>query len=200
MRIAEYLTQQLGADPGYTGVLVRNPVIAEDDVRFRIEWTRREPYSLDELADYIPSGWRLPRKVQSAEGRNCTLFLTLCVAAGRPANRRAALSRIAHAINATFGHPLPDAEVADTVRSVERYRREWEARGWHRPDWIAKQAARGRRSGQVRRQRVRERDRAIREAYGAGGVSQRALALEYGVSQMAVWKVLRRSDNRTNTG
>ena len=33
------------------------------------------------------------------------------------------------------------------VCSVERCRARWEVRGWHRPAWIARQRARGRRRG-----------------------------------------------------
>ena len=72
-------------------------------------------------------------------------------------------------MNARFPSPLSGREVAHVVAHVERYRAGWEARGWHRPSWLARQAARGRKgglkggpaSGAARRARTAERDRAM---------------------------------------
>lgn len=192
-RTAEYIHQALGADAGYTGVLVRNAHVADE--RFRVTWGPPGGYGLGELTDYIPRGWRRPRVLQTAVGRNCSLFIALMRWAG--SHPVGDLAWRADALNAAFAIPLPLGEVRDTVRSVERYRREWAECGWHLPSWIAKQRARGRRggkaSGKARRQRTAERDADILLRCSRGeGI--RAVARRYGIEHSTVLHVLRRDD------
>ena len=192
-RTAEYIHQALGADAGYIGVLVRNAHVADD--RFQVTWGPEGGYLLKELADYIPRGWRRPRLAETAVGRNCTLFAGLMRWAG--SHPVGDLAWRADVLNATLAIPLPASEVGDTVRSVERYRRQWSERGWHRPAWIARQSARGKRggeaSGRARRRRTVERDADIlwRCSIGEG---IRAVARRFGIYPAAVRHVLRRDD------
>ena len=92
-------------------------------------------------------------------------------------------------INIHRPHSFTAAELQDVVRSVLRRRAEWRGRGWHAPEWIARQSLRGARnsaeqqalkgvrSGQARRERTQERDRRILEALEAGwGVREVARA------------------------
>ena len=188
-RTAEYIHQALGADAGYTGVLVRNAHVADD--RFQVTWGPEGGYLLEELTDYIPHGWRRPQLAETAVGRNCDLFRGLMRWAGSHPDGN--LAWRADVLNATFAIPLPAAEVGDTVRSVERYRRQWSARGWHLPSWIAKQSARGRASGSARRKRTSERDADILRRCSIGeGI--RAVARRFGIYPAAVRHVLRRDD------
>ena len=82
--IAEFYALTLGADPGYNGVLVHNPVSSPYETR----WGPELPYTLEQLARVIPFGWRAPDVRQTGVGRNCDLFRAGMVWAGREANAR----------------------------------------------------------------------------------------------------------------
>ena len=157
--VTEYYAHETDADPSYNGSLARNPIVAAADPAFRVERLPGPGYSLGELAAPIPRGWRMPTRarLRSAEGRNCSLFLALCRFAGSATGRSADLGLEAVRLNAEFGTPLAPVEVVHIVHHVERYRDEWEAAGWYRPDWIERQRARGRRSGAARSERADDR-------------------------------------------
>ena len=141
--IAEFYALTLGADPGYNGVLVHNPVSTPYETR----WGPELPYPLEQLARVIPFGWRAPDVRQTGVGRNCDLFRAGMVWAGREANARLDVLPALLIVNQRFAHPLPLSEVRATARSIEKYRDQWTARGWHAPRWLARQAARGHRGG-----------------------------------------------------
>ena len=82
-------------------------------------------------------------------------------------------------------------ELAGIAKSVERYRARWIAGKWHKPKWIERQAARGRKSGEARRGRTGERDAEIVEAV-LQGESMRTLAGVHGLSHFAVQNIVRR--------
>ena len=77
-RIANYYTAVAG-DRGYNGVLTRNP-LPEPDLFTTTDWLREAPFSLEELADWIPKGWRSPPPPPSSIGRNVTMFRALSCA------------------------------------------------------------------------------------------------------------------------
>ena len=158
-RIEAYYILAAGADPAFVGVLADNP-IAPDEGR-RTRWGAREPYTLRELAEVIPAGWRRPARPVGAVGRNCALFEAAMEWAGRKANQDLPVLGAALDVNAAFAAPLPWPEVRATAKKIEAYRARWQARGWHRPDWIARQAARGRASGRARRLSTADRDAAV---------------------------------------
>ena len=59
------------------GVLTHNPMAAAHGPGFKTGWGRHDPYTLDELAEVIPLGWRMPTKpaaISTEAGRNCYLF------------------------------------------------------------------------------------------------------------------------------
>ena len=181
-RIAEYYAEAVGADRGYGGVLTHNPMARAQPRGLRTTWGRREPYRLAELAAPIPRGWRRPGLPASAVGRNCAIFGALMRFAGYAENQLADLAAAAGALNRQLEDPLDAAELAGIVRSIERYRAGWIARGAYyteaeREGWGR---TRGIRSGQVRRERTAERDAAIL-ADRAAGLSQRAIAEKHGV-------------------
>ena len=70
-RVAEYYTGAAGADQAYNGVLSRNPFRRRGGKTY---WRRREPYTLRELASYIPRAYRAPPTPQTWIGRNHGLF------------------------------------------------------------------------------------------------------------------------------
>ena len=197
-RVVDYYTWVVNADPGYVGVLTRNPMAAIDPST-KTTWGSRDPYSLRQLAQFIPTGWQVPRPALTGIGRNVDMFLSLMRWAGREENRDFPLLPIAEAINEQFAQEgrgrLPIGEIRATARSVERYRRRWEAAGWHRPSWIARQESRGRlggfMSGKARRERSRDRDEAILAAV-ASGQSKRAVAKLHGLNEGTIRYIVAR--------
>ena len=59
--MAEYYQAALGVDAGYAGMLAHNPTPQYRRVEFSTEWGASRPYSLDQLANVIPFGWKAPR-------------------------------------------------------------------------------------------------------------------------------------------
>ena len=190
--IEKKLIAALDGDPGYSGSLARNPIV-KPQWNTQVLWFRQHPWELSELDEaasvQLPPGWKPATAAPGGVGRNCSLFEGLMGWAGRPANRSGSILVQAHSINSEFATPLPGPEVRHTVKSVAKYRRRWESRGWHSPRWIQKQAARGRASGKARRDRNAERDLAIVDAYD-GGMTQTAIARKWGLSQARVSQIL----------
>ena len=191
-RVSEYLAASLHADPHYTACLFRNANVAARDPRFHVDRTG-QTWQLGELADWIPKGWHAPRvRFRTAIGRNVSLHRALLRYAGSDRVNNAQLELYAWTANQGLEPPMGDAEVRDILSSVLRRREHWRANGWHAKSFRARQSARGRRSGLKRGQGVEERNREIRVTYRSGGVSQRALAADFGLSVGGVNKILRR--------
>ena len=193
-RISEFYRQALGADPGYNGVLTHNPMHSAHRVgEFQTHWGCKEPYSLSELAEPIPKGWRLPVKPTTEAGRNDALLRVMMKWAGSPANIGLAVLPVARATNDATPAPLPDSEVAGLAKSVERYRDGWIAKGrfYTEDERQAWASAMGLQSAAVRRAANADRDIRIIEGYAAGW-SQRHLAKLFKVSRGAIRHVLQR--------
>ena len=196
-RASEYLAQVTGADRGYAAVTMHNPLLERPG--FRTHWHHAHAYTLRELRDYIPKGWRMPRQdaeVRTAEGRNCTIWRDACSwAALRDHDGIEVLTGFLTARNAAFwDHPLGPlgwAELAGIGRSVEKWRDKIRADGWHRPDWIARRVWGGVRSGESRRAAVHDRDRQI-VALWAAGYPVREIAAVLGCDRGSVWHTIQR--------
>ena len=196
-RISEFYRQALGADPGYNGVLTHNPMrSAHRHGEFLTHWGCNRPYSLSELAEPIPRGWRLPVKPTTEAGRNCALFVALMKWAGSPANIGREVVAVARATNDVLDVPLGDSEVAGLAKSVERYRRSWIAKGrfYTEAEREAWGCALGLRSGLARRKGTAGRDQLM---FGGGSMGKRLtqaqIAALHGVSQPTVCYVMRRA-------
>ena len=192
-RISEFYRHALGADPGYNGVLTHNPMpSAHPHGEFVTHWGCNRPYSLSELAELIPRGWRLPVKPTTEVGRNCALFDALMKWAGSPANIGREVLAVARATNDGLDVPLGDGEVAGIAKSVERYRRSWIAQGRFYTE--AQRQAWGRvlglRSGLGRRKGTAGRDQLI---LGGGSMTQAQMAALHGVSKQTVSYVVHRA-------
>ena len=87
--------------------------------------------------------------------------------------------------------PFTMAEVRAAAKVVGRYRSTWEARGWHRPAWINRQRVRGRKSGEVRRDKTQARDREIVNAI-LGGQTMRKVAEQFGITTPRVHQIMGR--------
>ena len=134
---------------------------------------------MPELAEVIPKGWRIPRKPTTPEGRNVTLFNAALRWFGRPSNWDASTdlgdvhewigTRNVEWYNTPEQPPLDDNEVVWIAKSVCRISRKNLASGQTQQQFAFIQAARGERSGDVRRKG------SIEEAapWEAEGVSRR---------------------------
>ena len=107
-----------GHPRGFAGVLTHNPLEETHGAgKFQTHWGHRcSPFSLDELSEVIPRGWRLPTAPSTEPGRNCALFRSLLKWAGALAHRDLPVLPMARATNEGFEIPLPDAEVASIAR------------------------------------------------------------------------------------
>ena len=165
---------------------------------FVTNWLRRDPYTLPELGEVIPFGWRKPTIAGTAIGRNCSMFDALRRWAGKPENRGNDVMAAAMSINEEIGRlhgrsPMDQSEVAAIARSVDRKRREWIAKDSYysseqRSLWGQE---RGIRSGKARRKRNEDRDRAIIQAVDKGR-SLRDVGREFELSRMQVWRISNR--------
>ena len=200
-RISEFYRQALGADPGYNGVLTHNPMrSAHRHGEFLTHWGCNRAYSLSELAEPIPRGWRLPVKPTTEAGRNCALFVALMKWAGSPANIGREVLAVARVTNDGLDVPLGDSEVAGLAKSVERYRRSWIAKGRfyteaEREAWGCALGVRGGpASGASRRKGTAGRDQLM---LGGGSMGKRLtqaqIAALHGVSQQTVSYVVLRA-------
>lgn len=196
-------TSLLGADPGYAGLVTKNPLHPAHGLLVFRPLSR--PYTLAELAsnvDLLPS----PRKSEVVQGlgRNCTVFDTVREWAykaikdywrpGGLSEWKKALKIESDAINGTFPQPLPESEIRSIAESIASWtwkritpqgRQALIART-HTPE---AQAERGRKSGQSRKQ-ARAEDRAKAREMAKQGLSQKLIAETFGVTQSAVSKWL----------
>ena len=200
-RISEFYRHALGADPGYNGVLTHNPMrSAHRHGGFLTHWGRKQPYSLGELSEVIPKGWRLPVKPTTEAGRNCALFVALMKWAGSPANIGREVLAVGRATNDGLDVPLGDSEVAGLAKSVEGYRDGWIAKGRfyteaEREAWGRSLGIRGGlANGASRRKGTAGRDQLM---LGGGSMGKRLtqaqIAALHGVSQQTVSYVVLRA-------
>ena len=164
-RVSEFYASTLLADSGYTGVLSHNPMSKAHGPGFVTNWFHREAYTLPQLREVIPFGWRRPTTSRTGIGRNCDLFVSLMAWAGCPENSGNDCLAAAHVINQSFDPPLPHAEVAATARSVHGYRARFTYFTQEQRSLWGK--ARGIKSGEARRKGTPlESDRAPWESMG----------------------------------
>lgn len=169
------LRVKLDADPGYTGLICKNPL--NDFWRVQ-EW---EPTLYDlgtleswlDLTQYADKRKRLP---DYGLGRNCNLFERLrkwaykAIRQGWPDVERwheAVLTR-ARAYN-EFESPLPDSEVRATAKSVAKYT----SQNFSEAGFSAWQSAQGRKGGVKSGEVRRKGSEAEQEPWVALGISRR---------------------------
>ncbi len=203
----------LGADPGYAGLVTKNPL----NSRWRVWEIHNGSFTLGELAEYLDLGAAMPTGAKEAHGlgRNCTLFddgrkwaysaiKSHWAPNGLPQWSEAVLERLMD-INGQFLEPLPFSEVKATARSIAKWTwthitpqgRQDLIQRTHTPE---KQAERGRKatnqadiaalggkaSGQARRW-SREQQRATARLLRARGMTYMAIADELGVPFQTIW-------------
>ena len=79
--VADRLSHHLGADPGYSGVLTRNPLTPGPECF--THWGRLFPYGLRELDKLLPKG-KPPSRRLTEIGRNVDLFKSMISEVFRP--------------------------------------------------------------------------------------------------------------------
>ena len=148
-RISEFYRQTAQADTSFNGVLSHNPMCGGPRSSSRAlitTWGRRDPYSLDELAEAIPQGWRMPHVPTTEAGRNCSLFYALMRWSGMPRNWGMDVLDQALALNALFDLPMMFSEVVGIARSVNKIQARNLASGQTQRQFSFIQAERGRKS------------------------------------------------------
>lgn len=141
---------KLRADPGYSGLIVKNPL----HKHWRTQWTNKL-YDLGELAEYVTLPKRLPnREIDEIQaGRNCTLFEQLRQEAYRwvlSFKQQGStfeqwlnhLLALAENMN-VFDVPLSYGEIKSSAASVAK----WSWRNFSSEKFSAIQSARGKRGG-----------------------------------------------------
>ena len=126
--VADRLSYHLGADPGYQGIITRNPVNPGPGVY--THWGRMLPYTLRELDQKLPKG-KPPSRRLTGIGRNCDLFRSMVSEVFRP--RWAAILGAQGWSEAWLDHVraqnvamfapdvLPDSECRSIAKSCFRY-------------------------------------------------------------------------------
>ena len=195
------LAKALEADLGYNGLTSKNPVHAA----WRTLVWREDSYDLHELADWLdlePID-RRRRAPEYGVGRNVNLFNTVRIWSYRAVRRywegsfdawfEAVLEHCATE-NTANDPPLAYAEFKHIAKSIARWT-------WDRFNPMAFsliQSARGKRSGEIRRQQAEERRRRVAElAKHHPTASLRELARLAGVSKSTVGNALSGSVQRT---
>lgn len=204
--VSEGLRRKVGGDPGYTGLLMKNPLHSgwnAQPVRMDHLYTLAE---LDrELGKSMPGRYwyrQRPAIERAGLGRNCTLFEVARrwayrqvrhLAPDQAAFERAVLDYV-EVRNMEFGVPLPASEVRAIGRSITRWvlrSDNWNRTAEERDAYLSElQAHRGRLSAQARRDRNADRDENIWIAH-TQGLSTRQIGDLLGVSHMTVARVIK---------
>ena len=125
--IAARLSYHLGADPGYQGIITRNPI--NPGPGCYVHWARMLPYTLRELDAALPKG--TPDRRLTGIGRNCDHFRSMVSEVFRPrwaavlgaqGWSKAWLDHV-RSLNIAMFAPdvLPDSECRSIAKSCYRY-------------------------------------------------------------------------------
>lgn len=184
------LTKKLGADPGYSKLLSKNPT----HDRWVTIYPRSFFYDLDELADWLDLEKyqdRRKRLPAVGYGRNSILFDRLRLWAYRERRQPYLSEEMFHSavlnhglvLNAEFEPPLPHSEVRATAKSVAR----WTWRKMSAEGFRAYQSAAGKRSGSVRQNKAQELRKAIVSAVNeCPALTQEDIAAMFGIRRETV--------------
>jgi hypothetical protein len=116
----------LKADPGFTGLIVKNPF----HEKWEVIWYANTLYELEDLASWVDFPKKTNRKtpIVSDLGRNCTLFDETRFYAyehvrnfGNPDQFLSELYHFCENYNRTFQIPLSESELRSVSRSVARW-------------------------------------------------------------------------------
>lgn len=167
--VTEGLRRALDGDAGYSGLMTKNPLHAD----WATEWIHDDLFTLAGLEEALgghmpPERWRQTKRQRENAvglGRNCNLFETARTWAyrevrhhwGDSAGLHVAITAEVHARNAAFAEPLPFTEAKAIANSIHRWITT-KSRMWkdgavvYEATFVTIQSARGRKSGEARRQ------------------------------------------------
>ena len=193
-RIGEYLAATLQADLAYNAVLAHNPLEWASQGRYRTDWLREAPYTLAELDESIPLGWRRPRRPLTVYGRNDALFRAGMRWTGQPHHWGdwAGMATYLAALNAEFVVPLGERELGGIVKSIRRIQSKKLTEQADAADVLVSPGG----AGQEKRGSPTDENRKIETRPSRSLMPrarpQQAIADRYGITQPAVAHVLRR--------
>ena len=208
--VFQYFCEVLGGDTRYLQRQTHNPVYKGKRAHeYEVFWMATTPYSLKELLTWLPDDWQpAPRAKRKKRGGSQALYIDGMKWAGRWANRDLPAIEELERLNDSYDTPATDEIVEALAEHIEAERNVWRTRpeGWHSAEFLALQAARGRKgglaSGQSRDRRNAERDENIAD-YIAEGHTQAQAARHFGYSQSTICKAVkahrRRSDEQKRT-
>ena len=127
--VADRLTHHLGGDPGYGGLITRNPLAPGPDTH--VYWQSFLPYSLGQLDKRLPKAKRPRGERLTGIGRNVDLFRGMVKTAHQPRWHRlieaegwdGAWLEHVRSENVVMWHPdeLPDVECRSIAKSCASY-------------------------------------------------------------------------------
>lgn len=194
------LSCALGSDPGYAGLITKNPY----SEYWAVQWLNPCAYSLHELSAGLDIVTKPRLEAIQGVGRNVTCFdsvrkwayKAICAYWGPCGLEKwqDAVKTQSSAINNTFASPLPESEILALAGSVAAWT--WKnINPTSRRNLIAKththekQAERGKKSGEARRCKRSEEREAAKKMY-VEGISQKVIAKTVGVTQQTISKWL----------
>lgn len=182
------LREKLGADPGYSGLICKNPLHPHWFVKV---W---EPhlYDLNWLEDYLDLSAYSDKRKRLPEyglGRNCTLFERTrlwaykAIRQGWPDYDQwlNSVEQRATGYNVAFENPLSPAEVRNTSKSIAR----WVFREFSPEGFSQWQAVQGRKGGKAKGKAYADK-RAQALDMSTEGMSQKAIAEALGIHRNSV--------------
>lgn len=183
------LQRVLDADPGYSGLICKNPL----HPHWRVTSWAPCLYTLADLDSWLdldPAKDRRKRLPDYGLGRNCNLFEQVRVWAYKAIRQGwpefgqwlAAVEQRAAMYNAAFAVPLPANEVRHTALSVARYT----FRLFSPAGFSAWQAAQGRKGGKAKGKALREQLRPTLIALLGEGCSEAEIARRTGQSRQTI--------------
>lgn len=174
-RISEFYRRTAQADAGFNGVLSHNPICGGHRSSGRAlitTWGRREPFSLDELAEAIPQGWRMPHVPTTEAGRNDSLFRALMRWSGMPSHWGVDVLDQALVLNAQFEPPMFLSEVLGIAKSVNKIQARNLASGQTQQTFLFQRQERGRKGGRRSKRGPDPNSTRTRKPWEAGGISR----------------------------
>lgn len=203
-RIEEGLRREIGADPGYSGLIMKNPVHEAWDTK----WGADALHTLARMAEDL--GTSLPRETRTRKGyrgdvaglgRNCLLFEETRIWAYSAVRRYwgdgqeaflAAVQDHVHMLNQQLAVPLPQVEAKALATSITRWTWANMTPQGFKEVQAKRGASGGHKSGAARTARAREREEAVLRLRAEGHRWQ-AIADTLGMSLDAAKAIGRRA-------
>ena len=177
--VTEGLRRSVDGDPAFGGLITKNPLNQD----WIAHWVTNHTYGLKELAGHLddadlmpPTSWRRARRRNPVGlGRNCCLFETARTWAyrearhhwGDPDGLHRAITSTVRDLNQNFSDPLPSSETRAIATSIHKWittkSRIWkDGPATYEATFITIQSARGKKSGQKRRDISRQREELLK--------------------------------------